>query len=67
MVHTDQEHVDVVAQGGRCKRFFTTMTCRSLTDDARERSADTVSAVQTVGEDFAVAKVVMVRARCQQI
>lgn len=65
MVRTDEEHIDIVAQGGRRKRFFTPMTRRSLSDNARQCSADAVSSIESVGEDFAVAEMIMVRSGCR--
>ena len=65
-MRTDEEHVHILPQRRRGKRLLTTMPSDSIAHHAGQGGADAGRAVEGVGEDLAVAEVVVVWTRCGQ-
>ena len=65
-MRTDEEHVHILPQRRRCKRLLTAMPSDSVPHHAGEGGADAGRAVEGLGEDLAVAEVVVVWTRCGQ-
>ena len=65
-MRTDEEHVHILPQRRRGKRLLTAMPSDSVPHDAGQGGADAGRAVEGLGEDLAVAEVVVVWTRCGQ-
>ncbi len=65
-MRTDEEHVHILPQRRRGKRLLAAMPSDSIAHHAGKGGADAGRAVEGVGEDLAVAEVVVVWTRCGQ-